>query len=280
MTEDFHGWAPREETRIDCVTPGPLRRLAGILDHEQPPWRADELPPLGHWLFHLGDTRQSELASDGHVRRGGFMPPVPLPRRMWAGSRTRFLQSVPIGAEIVRRSNITKIVNKGSQAGALTIVTVRHEITFGRTVAIEEDEDIAFVHGQRSRPKADAERLKPQISRTFHASPTLLFRFSALTFNAHRIHYDQDYARDVEHYPGVVVQGPLLATLLVDHFLRHCPAAPVKAFSCQARAPVFNSERVDLCLAANVSGADLWILGSDTKVRMRAQIEVDSRAFE
>jgi 3-methylfumaryl-CoA hydratase len=275
MSQRFNAWIGKQATETDWVTAMPLRRLAAMLDHDIPPWHAHELPPLGHWLFHLPDARQSELGTDGHPHRGGFMPPIPLPRRMWAGSRIRFLRSVAIGAQILRRSTVMNLATRTVASGQMVRVTIRHDIVCNGETAIEEEQDIVYVDDQASNPRQRTAVAMPeaQISRRFQATPELLFRFSALTFNAHRIHYDRDYARDAEHYPGLVVHGPLLAMLLVDHFLRHRPGSCVTGFSVRARAPTFERDTFELCLATQSAGVDLWISGTDGAVKMTAQIE-------
>lgn len=275
MAQSFDAWIGRQESRTDCVTAAPIQRLAAMLDHAAPPWRDGELPPLGHWLFHLPEVRQSELGSDGHPRRGGFMPPIALPRRMWARSRIRFLRSIAIGEQIVRRSTLTGIADKSSGTRQMIVVTVRHDILCGNEAAIEEEQDVVYLSDEASTPRqrAPVEVPTAHIVQPLQPTPQLLFRFSALTFNAHRIHYDRDYARDVEGYPALVVHGPLLATLLVDLFLRQRPAERVTGFSFRAREPTFDMSAFNRCLAMRPGGADLWISGADDEVRLTAQIE-------
>ena len=198
-------WIGRQETRIDRVTPAPLGRLAALLDHETPPWPRKVLPPLGHWIFHLPDTRQSELGADGHPSKGDFLPPISQPRRMWAGSRVQFLGPVPVGSLIDRRTTIAGIVAKPTQAGESVFVTLRHEIIVRDTLVIIEEQDLVYLEppSVSAVPSAAKPVAVPdaQFSRTMTAGADLLFRFSALTFNAHRIHYDRDYAVAVEKYP-------------------------------------------------------------------------------
>lgn len=276
MPREFDTWLGKQETLVDWAAETPVRRLAALLDHQNPPWVENELPPLGHWLFHLTDARQSELGSDGHPRKGGFMPPIPFPRRMWAGSRIRFLRSVPIGVKILRRSTIADITFKAGTSGDMALVTVQNQIICDGALMIEEDQDIAYVSDQTNSRKSGCTPDSPpeaEVIRRYQATPEVLFRFSALTFNAHRIHYDRDYARDQEHYPGLVVHGPLLAMLLVDHFLRQRPATRVARFSFRARAPVFDFEPFDLCFAPKPAGACLWVAGTDRQVKMTAELE-------
>lgn len=278
MSTRLESWLGRQETRTDWTAPGALQRLAALLDHELPPWPESELPPLGHWLFHLSTTRQSELGHDGHPRKGGFMPPIDLPRRMWAGSRVSFLRAVPAGAELTRVSTIKDIANKAGGAGKIVIVTIEHQIVCRGQAAVVELQDVAYLPartGPWRKPPGGTAMNKATAVRRFRATPELLFRFSALTFNAHRIHYDRDYAREEEKYPGLVVQGPLLALLLVDHYLRHTQGRRILELSIRARAPVLDSELFDLCAAPTPSGADLWVAGADGSVRMTAEAVIE-----
>ncbi len=258
----------RRETRRDTMTAAPLARLAAVLDHPGLPWPNGEVPPLGHWLFTLPDARQSLLGPDGHPVSGGLIAPPPAPRRMWGGSRLSFPGVLKVGDDVERRSTVAGVKTKG----AMTFVTVRHEISARGAVAVIEDQDLVYLP-ERQRGHADAPPAAVDVPealslRTLAADAALLFRFSALTFNAHRIHYDRDYACGVERYPGLVVHGPLLAMLLVDHALRGQPEARVTAFSFRARAPVFDGEAFDLCR----NGGDLWVRCRDGVVAMTAQI--------
>lgn len=238
------------EIREDVVTQGPLDRLAALLDRNPVP---GIVPPLGHWLYTLPDAAQAALGPDGHPLQGLVAPPSGLPRRMWAGGRVEFRGAITVGDRIVRRSTAARSVDKG----AMRFVTVSHEIRAGEAVVIEE-QDLVYLP---ARTGSDARSLQPvdvpapEYRRTIVADATMLFRFSALTYNAHRIHYDRDFARDFEHYPGLVVHGPLLAMLLVDDAIRRNPGRQVARFAFRARTAVFDGEAFDLCGA----GTTLWI---------------------
>ena len=260
-------WVARDEVRQDVVTAGPLDRLAATLDYDTPPWRAGEVPPLGHWLLLLPDARQSALGPDGHPHKGSFMPPVAQPRRMWAGSRLTFASVLRVGEAIERRSSIMNVADKGS----MTFVTVRHEISAGGKVAFIEEQDLVYLPERTANEPTTTKPVpvpEPATVRSVVANEAMLLRFSALTFNAHRIHYDLPYATGVEHYPGLVVHGPLLATLLIDHALRADQSARVTAFEFRARSPVICGERFDICQ----SGEDLWVRKADGSVAMTARI--------
>jgi 3-methylfumaryl-CoA hydratase len=247
-------WIGRTEATEDVASPVPLVGLAALLDHETPPWPDGEVPPLGHWLYFLTRARQSEIDVDGHPRRGGFLPPIELPRRMWAGSRIEFLAPIAIGAKIVRRSTIASVEAKSGASGEMVFLTVHHEVTNTDGVAIREEQDIVFRGAPKPGEAAKSGDPAPAAERSRTVTPDIaqLFRFSALTFNAHRIHYDRDYARDVEAYPGLVVQGPYTAMLLMDLALRH-GARPAR-FSFRAQRPHFEGRALTLCASANT----LW----------------------
>jgi len=261
-------WIGRQEIAKGVANSDPLAGLAALLDHEAPPTR--ELPPLSHWLYFLKHVRQSELGEDGHPKRGGFLPPVELPRRMWAGGRLTFHAPIPIGAALQRRSAIKGVSAKAGATGDMVFVTVNHEIFADGVAAISEEQDIVY----RDVPKSAAPPAKPETRISQHTrrivpDPVLLFRFSALTFNAHRIHYDRDYAVNVECYPGLVVQGPFIAILLADHYLRQNLRARISQFSFRAQRPLFDIAPFDLCVAGN----ELWALNEAGETAFTASVQ-------
>jgi 3-methylfumaryl-CoA hydratase len=244
---DFSAWIGRTETREDVVTLAPIAALSATLDRNDPPPAAgDPLPPLWHWLYFLPQHRHSELGEDGHARLGGFLPPVPLPRRMWAGSRFQFHHPLRAGEAAQRLSRITRVEHKQGKSGELYFVTVQHEVRNAQGLALAEEHDI--VYREPPRPGAPAPEPQPApagsaFSREIVPDPVLLFRYSALTFNGHRIHYDRSYCAEVEGYPGLIVHGPLIATLLLDLLRRERPEAQVKAFAFKAVRPIFDIHR-------------------------------------
>jgi len=248
--EELSAWIGRRETREDVIAPGPVERLAATLDWDAPPPGPGEaLPPAWHWLYFLDAHRQSRLGPDGHGARGDFLPPVALPRRMWAGGRLAFRRPLEIGARARRVSEIVSITPKTGRGGALVFVTVRHSVVeigaaIGAAPAIVEEHDIVY----REAPRAGAPAPPPieapgaaSWRREVEADAVLLFRYSALTFNGHRIHYDRAYATETEGYPGLVVHGPLIATLLLDLLRREGPGRAIAAFDYRARAPLFDT---------------------------------------
>jgi len=244
-------WLGRTEQRTDEVTAMPLAALAATLDREDPsPGPGFEVPPLWHWLYFATVARQSELGPDGHPKRGGFLPPVALPRRMFAGGRLEFLQPLRVGDRITRTSKVTRVDGKQGRSGALVFVTVRHEFAVGGELAMTEEHDIVY----RDSPQPGARAAEPQpapagetFAREIAPEPVLLFRYSALTFNGHRIHYDRSYVTEVERYPGLIVHGPLIATLLLDVLRRYVPEARVRRFSFRAVRPLFDIHQFTVC---------------------------------
>jgi 3-methylfumaryl-CoA hydratase len=277
--DDFSAWIGTTETSLDFVSPLPLKSLASLLDHGSPPWLPGELPPLAHWFYFLPQVRQSEIDIDGHPKRGGFLPPVPLPRRMWAGGRINLLAPVPIGSSIERRSTILAINQKKGASGDLVFVVVRHEFFADGVQCILEEQDIVYREGRKpggsgspSLPQQPAKIPTADVIRPMVVNPVHLFRFSALTSNSHRIHYDRDYARDIEGYGGLVVHGPLLATLLADHFLRAAPDRRVTRFAFRAQQPLLDIEPFDLCLDWIKDGASLFVRNPLGEVKMHAEL--------
>ena len=267
MSEEDH--IGRSEIAEDTADPARLARLAATLDRSGPPWVGDVLPPLGHWLCFQPDAPQSALGEDGHPLRtgGGLLPEIDLPRRMWAGSRIRFLRDIPMGSPIVRRSTLAASEPKTGRSGRMHFVTVLHEIGTGDgDPAISEEQDLVY----REAPAAGAamervaipvEEIDDEKVRQVRPDPVMLFRYSALTFNSHRIHYDEPYATKVENYPGLVVQGPLLATLLMDRLLHEAPGRRVASFSFRASAPLFSGEQARLGCAIDGNEVRLRAVG-------------------
>ncbi len=248
----WRDWIGRTERRADLVTPAPLTMLSATLDRDDPePVAGAEVPPLWHWLYFLPVAPQSQIGPDGHPRRGGFLPPVPQPRRMWAGGRLAFEHPLRVGDEITRVSRIADVSVKDGRSGKLVFVCVRHEISDARGVALTEEHDIVYRDNPPPGP-APAAPSQPapadeQYSREIVPDPVLLFRYSALTFNGHRIHYDRSYVTGVEGYPGLIVHGPLIATLLVDLVRRQLPGARVRRFRFRAVRPIFDIHRFRVC---------------------------------
>jgi 3-methylfumaryl-CoA hydratase len=261
--EKLREWVGKTETRTDTVAAWPVAALAATLDRNEPePITGDELPLAWHWLYFLDAKPASELGPDGHPKRGGFLPPVPLPRRMWAGGRIEFIAPIRIGDPIRRDSEILSVEPKHGRTGSLVFVTVRHLISVGDKVNIREEHDIVYRDAAKPGDAPPAGKPAPKTAawqRSVVGDPVLLFRYSALTFNGHRIHYDLDYVKNEEHYPGLIVHGPLQTTLLLDLCRRHV-GRPVKKLDYRAMHPVFHSEQftVNGAPAADGASAEVW----------------------
>ena len=245
------------------VTAWPAVALGATLDRRDPePQPGDALPPGWHWLYFLEAALASELGPDGHPKRGGFLPPVELPRRMWAGGRIEFRRPLRIGDAIRRESTILAIEPKQGRSGSLVFVTVRHTVSTGGEPAVVEEHDIVYREavkpGEPSRPAQPAPGMAAW-RRELIADPVMLFRYSALTFIGQRIHYDLEYCRKVEGYPGLVVHGPLQVILLLDLARRHA-AQPVRRLEYRALHPLFHFEplTVNGNPGSDGSRAELW----------------------
>jgi 3-methylfumaryl-CoA hydratase len=249
--DDLRQWVGTEQKSDDVLTPVPAAALAATLDYEpQQPNAGDPLPPLWHWLYFLPLYPISRSGPDGHSARGEFLPPVPLPRRMWAGSRFEFQHPLRIGATVSRVSRIADVSAKQGRSGPLVFVAVRHTISDADGIALTEEHDIVY----RENAAPGASPAPPQLaevnaewSREIEPSPVLLFRYSALTFNSHRIHYDRRYVTETEGYPGLVVHGPLIATLLLDLLRRNLTEATVTRFSFRAVRPLYDNAPFTVC---------------------------------
>jgi len=263
--DDLRAWVGKTQTTEDLAAPYPVRAMSATLDESDPaPRIGDPLPPLWHWLYFLDTPRQSTIGPDGHPERGDFLPPVPLPRRMWAGSRFSFDgPPLQVGDTIVRKSEIKAVEPKSGSTGAMVFVTVRHTISGKRGVAFAEEQDI--VYREAAKPGETQREPKPAPtdatwSKTIDADPVLLFRYSALTFNGHRIHYDYPYVTGAEGYPGLIVHGPLLGTLQMELARRSNPTLTPMTFEFRALAPAFSGAPLSVHARREADGAvATWI---------------------
>lgn len=276
--EDLKQWVGKTETLEDHVTLAPMAALAATLDRNDPPPRlGDDLAPCWHWLYFLPVHPLATIAADGHPKRGGFLPPVALPRRMWGGSRFSFMHPLRAGSTVTRTSRIADISAKQGRSGPLVFVRVHHELSDAQGLAIVEDHDIVYREmppAGETPPQAPAARTDEQFSRRITPDPVLLFRYSALTFNGHRIHYDRPYAMGEEAYPGLVVHGPLIATLLIDQLRRQYPTAQVKTFEFKAISPLFDTAHFDICGRLDGDLATLWARGPQGQLAIQATATV------
>lgn len=271
--EILQQWIGREEVLADTLHVGPTNLMEMTLDRVPTLMEGDPLPPLWHWLYFLQSVPLSALGRDGHPAKGGFLPPVALPRRMWAGGRFGFDGSLHLGRHVTKRSVIKNVAPKEGRTGALCFVTVRHELAeVDAPPSFWEEHDIVY----REDPSPDATpRETPPVgtdwqhSETVTPSEVMLFRYSALTFNGHRIHYDRDYARDIEGHKGLVVHGPLIATLLLDLAQRVSGNALPKSFEFRAASPLFDT--APFTLHARLSGDRIDLAAATPQGRLAMQ---------
>lgn len=274
-------WIGKTERYDDVVTAAPLAGYAAMLDRKDAyPQPGDELPPSAHWLYFLPQAPQSEIGPDGHPKRGEFLPPVALPRRMWAGSRLEFLKPLKVGDAVQRVSTIQDVSHKQGKTGDLVFCVVRHEISNAEGLCIVDEHDIVYRDEPDSNappPLAKAAPDGAQWSHRIEPDPVLLFRYSALTFNGHRIHYDRSYVTEVEGYPGLIVHGPLIATLLMDLCRREQPGRLLKSFAFRAVSPLFDTApfAVNGCLSDDGLGAEVWASKEDGSLAMQAKASFD-----
>ena len=248
-------WIGRTHADEDTIALRHARLMAATIDLPDPARIVDgaPLPPLWHWIYFLEGLPPGELGRDGHPARGGFLPPVPLPNRMWAGGRAAFLAPVPIGARVKKVSSILEVDHKVGRSGDLVFVTVLHEVeSLDGEALIREEHDIVYKSAGRPAPPASAAATEPApFGKTFTPTSTTLFRYSALTFNGHRIHYDLDYCRNVEGYANLVIHGPLNATLLAG-FAEEASGRRVRQFNYRGLAPALLGETITL--SATIDG--------------------------
>lgn len=270
------GWVGRTEMSVDIVSPTPARAMTATLGRDASDAFAPgaELPPLWTWLYFLPLAPMGDVGPDGHPKRGGFLPPIALPRRMWAGSRCTFHGPVRIGDEIRKTSTIVKIAEKSGNAGALVFVTVKHEVSAMGRAAMSEEQDLVYMNiPAQWQPPAPTPLPSCQWSQPAVIDPVFLFRFSALTFNGHRIHYDRTYATDVENYPGLVVHGPAQAMLLLDAATGRFPDRPPASFSFRGVRPLFDFDTVSLNgTPRDDGGTDLYTANAEGAIGMQATL--------
>lgn len=274
----LRAWIGRTERRIDTLDPWPAAALTAALDRDDPPGPGEPLPPFWHHLYFLPTVAASETGPDGHPRRGGFLPPVPLPRRMWAGGRLAWTRPLRIGETLERISTVRAVELKRGRSGPLVFVLVEHRFLSADETVLVEEHDIVY----REPPKPE-DAVPPPLApapgswrRSWRPDPVLLFRYSALTYNGHRIHYDHPYVTGVEGYPGLIVHGPLLATFMLDLLRRERPGAFLRRFDFRATAPLFADR--ELTVHGDPEGANgtvrLWITGPEGGLAMLGTAEL------
>ncbi|MFW1807451.1 MaoC/PaaZ C-terminal domain-containing protein [Acinetobacter ursingii] len=282
---NFEAWIGKKEVYHDVCNDKPIGMMQALLNQYGQP--IDELPLLFHWLYFLPVVNQSELAEDGHPHKGSFLPPIPFPKRMWAGGRLKFHSPIRVNQQLRRESEILNVEFKQGRSGDLYFVTVQHSIFADDVLAIVEEHDIVYREATSNlqnksstqaseKPKAPEKSELPaknySYKKSYPVTTTTLFRYSALTFNGHKIHYDRSYCTQVEGYPGLVVHGPLLATLLLHFMTQEYPDKQVKSFEFRAVKPVFDFNEFYVCGDIQKQDGELWIEHVDGQTAMQAKV--------
>jgi 3-methylfumaryl-CoA hydratase len=269
--EHLQSWVGREHRIDDTLEPFRAQALAAALDHPSVPQPGEALPPSWHWLYFLETPTSAMTGPDGHPRKGGWLPPIPLPRRMWSAGSVDVLQPLVLAAAASKRSVVRSVELKTGRSGSLIFVVLEHEVRQRNALCIREEQTLAY----RPAPSAPAplppgEKAPEDCgwSRSLVPSSVLLFRFSALTYNGHRIHYDREYATREEFYPGLVVHGPLLATLLLDVALERAGERRVEHFEFRAIRPTFEGVEMKLCARSEGRETKLWSVTNEGFVGM------------
>jgi 3-methylfumaryl-CoA hydratase len=268
---DWRQWIGKSSTSTAQLHAAQANHMALMLDREPRFQVGDELPPAWHWLYFHDLAKASDLGADGHPRLGLILPPVPLPRRMWAGGSFVFHSPLRLGDTVERSSIIQSIDLKAGRSGPLYFVSVEHSFRTQATLNLVEQQTL--VYRELAIEAAPAPALPAPAGADYACQyvldSTALFRYSALTFNGHRIHYDLDYCRAVEGYPNLVIHGPLIATLLLDLYMQQ--ARPLRQFRYRARSPLFLPHPFTVNGKAEAHSARLWASSHTGGLAMEAE---------
>jgi len=275
---DLDQWIGRSETVEDVVTARMLDHMSTALGREDPPARAgDPLPPGWQWMVCATAVGPKDTAPDGLNKSGGILPPIPLPRRMWAGGRMTIHQPLRVGETVRCQSTIKSAVQKVGRSGPIAFVTIAYDYSGPNGLAIADELDVAYraaaQPGETPPPPTPAP-MEAKWRRTVTPDPVLLFKYSALTFNPHRIHYDRPYTTEVEGYPGLLVHGPLIATLLLD-LIRRNTDRELKTLSYRAMRPLYDTAPFELCGAPTQDGRGCVVWALDPAGAVAQQIEAE-----
>jgi 3-methylfumaryl-CoA hydratase len=276
MSDQYDAWIGKQSSTEALVTAYQADALTATLDRDDPLYKKGDAIPPGWHLFYIREVvKLRDTALDGHPKRGDFLPPIDLPRRMWAGTQATYHKPIHVGETIRNVTTIEAVTPKVGKTGNLVFLKLKHEISGDDGVATTEIQDV--VYREEAQPGAVAPEPPPAPAeavwkRTIHPSPVLLFRYSALTMNSHRIHYDRSYVTEVEKYPGLLVHGPLTFTLLLDLFRRENPEITLKSFAVRAVSPIYDTHDFTIEGAPGDAGeAALWALNNDGRLAMSAK---------
>ena len=275
-TDQFSAWIGKQSSTKALVTAYQADALTATLDRDDLPFKeGDEIPPGWHLFYIREVVKIRDTAADGHPKRGDFLPPIDLPRRMWAGTKATYHKPIHVGENIRNVTTIEAVTPKTGKTGKLVFLKLKHEISGENGIATTEMQDVVYREDAKPGVKVPDPPPAPGVAvwkRTIHPSSVLLFRYSALTMNSHRIHYDRTYVTEVEKYPGLLVHGPLTFTLLLDLFRREMPDAALKSFSVRAVSPIYDTHdfTVEGMLGQN-GEASLWALNHQGRLAMSAE---------
>jgi len=276
MNNQYQAWIGKQSSTRALVTAYQADALTATLDRDDPPYKEGDVIPPGWHLFYIREVvKLRDTAEDGHPKRGDFLPPIDLPRRMWAGTRATYHKPIHVGENISNVTTIESVTPKVGKTGQLVFLKLKNEISGEDGLATTELQDV--VYREEAQPGVAAPEPPPPPGeavwkRTIHPSSVLLFRYSALTMNSHRIHYDRTYVTEVEKYPGLLVHGPLTFTLLLDLFRRENTDKTLKSFSVRAVSPIYDTH--DFVVEGSPDGenaATLWALNHEGRLAMSAE---------
>lgn len=272
--EYLQGWVGKQETKEDDISLFPAQALAAALNNDDIPQKGDALPPFWEWLYFLPTPRGDATGADGHPDKGGFLPPVPLPRRMWAAGEVECHRPLLIGKPATRLSTIESVELKSGSTGTLVFVNVRHDISQEGVLCISQVQNIVYREQPTERAELPPGKSAPaelDFMQLVKPDPVLLFRYSALTYNGHRIHYDRNYAVEEELYPALVVHGPLLVTLLLELKRHHFAKLAMKSFKFRAVRPTFDTAAFSVSVKKSENQLALWSADESGSVCMTIQ---------
>jgi 3-methylfumaryl-CoA hydratase len=273
----MHAWQPKELVLTDTLHASSAQFLAATLDRQAVFREGDPLPHAWHWCYFLSAAKRSNLGYDGHAEKGDFLPPIELPRRMWGGSRFVFHAPLRIGETITRRSNVIAVKETTGKSGKLAFVTVKHDyLCAAGTTRLEEEHDIVYrgYDADKNPDRPIVAEMAPRVAdvnETITPDPVLLFRYSALTFNGHRIHYDLRFCREEEGYRHLVVHGPLVATLLINLAADHSGGRSIRRFDFKAKSPLFSDAPFSIHGAREGDAMALWAANAQGGLAMQAR---------
>ncbi len=278
---DMNSWIGKSIQIDEIINDYPVKAMATVFDYEYNKSKFYKVPNGWHWLYFINLPMQKNLGLDGHEKRMGFMPPISLPIRMYAGGEIFFYKPLLVGKNATKTSEIISIQNKEGSTGKLTFLQIKHKILSDGDLVLEELQNLVYREQNKENKVPRKVTKAPEtcdFNKSWFTNPEMLFRYSALTHNTHRIHYDYLYATKVEGYPQIVVHGPLMATFLLDlaSNVANNRGVEIKKFSFRLISPVFVGGEISAQAKTKINGLDLWIKDQKGNISMSAQVELDN----